>query len=838
MAVGEGIAAALLAPLLEAVGFLEWDIYWSKARGSAFALNMYKCNFAAFLFLCMVVYDSNAPYLDYTIDVVKFNNDPMGYTSQYEKEMQHQMNPVNADSTIQKMLHEQLEQEQFLEQQQVFEHQQLLNQQNFLEQQQQIQRQQIQQQQIQQQQPQQNQQQQQQQQQQDLEQQQQNQQQQIEQQRLQAEDKFIQENQNSQNQHQRRLQVIGEMPVDTNEYVILERRKKTPYDASYQDAAGMTNAEEHKNESYQQRLRSPPPYPESYHRPFDGQAHQIPFIILSALLGIVIGDCAELEALRLIGARRVLVVDTIKPFAAAILGHILLDEALYPAAFLGMILTTLGVYVVLMASLAKVEQIKEKKFRGSMKRRGDLVLTMSNDDLSTGGHSAISDGTDGEDAEIVTIMNDESNRVRMVGMHRRPLSRHDLRADVEELLVDDDDLMMLLEDGRGGCVDATIFCNLDRSSTSSSPDLRKWPNGSSWASKHSLGNISFSSMGSLEGLNMDVNSAMENFDNDDDDFFFPEEEIDADSPPSKHVYDEQNTQVETFPNDMSVAIPDAVPLKPKSLKSALKKSRYNLKDSETNPAEDTKLSPSQKTSPDRADEKPTTPVDTPRKSRSRLNSQNSFVSQSSFVSVDTECGPPPGLYGSEVRRETKFQRTLRLRTGYFLAVVNVLLDAYGSYLTKKHGLGMSTWEINLCRLGFAGAVMSALSILLKLRDFRKRRKQRQSRSHEVLSPLQIRSSRIRPWYRLPRMAAVPWIIVSIGVCFVTFFAPALANFSLFEIPLALSVSLCSVTPLYTLPLGILMKGEKPSRRGYLGAGLSVLGVMILCIWGLDAASLD
>ena len=816
MAVGEGIAAALLAPLLEAVGFLEWDIYWSKARGSAFALNMYKCNFAAFLFLCACVYDRNAPYLDYTIALAKFNNDPMGYTSQYEKEMQHQMNPVNADSTIQAMLHEQqiLEQQLFLEQQQVFEHQQLLNQQQFFEQQQQIQ------------------QQQQQQQQQALEQQQQNQQQQeqlqIEQQRLQDEEKVKRENQeNSQIQHHRHLQVIGEMPVDTNEYVILERRKKTPYDASYQGNTGMINTEEHKNEAYRQRLRSPPAYPESYHRPFDGQAHQIPFIILSALLGIVIGDCCELEALRLIGARRVLVVDTIKPFAAAILGNILLDEALYPAAFFGMILTTLGVYVVLMASLAKVEQIKEKKLRGSMKR---------NDDLSTGGHSAISDGTDGEDAEIVTIMNGESNRVRMVGMHRRPLSRHDLRADVEELLGDDDDLMMLLEDGRGGGIDATIFCNLDRSSTSSSPDLRKWSSGSSWASKQSLGNISFSSMGSLEDLNMDVNAAMENFDNDDEDFFFTDEEIDADSPPPKHVYDDQNTQVETFPNEM---------LKPKCLKSALKKtSRYNLKDNEPNPTvvsednEDTKLIPQQNTSPDRADEKVTTPVDPPRKSRSRLNSQNSFASQSSFVSVDTECGPPPGLYGSEIRRETKFQRTLRLRTGYFLAVVNVLLDTYGSYLTKKHGLGMSTWEINLCRLGFAGAVMSALSIILQVRDFKKRRKQRQARTHEVLSPLQIRSSRIRPWYRLPRLAAVPWIIVSIGVCFVSFFAPALANFSLFEIPLALSVSLCSVTPLYTLPLGILMKGEKPSRRGYLGVVLSVLGVMILCIWGLDAESLD
>ena len=30
MTVSTGVAAALVAPLLEAVGFLEWDIYWSK----------------------------------------------------------------------------------------------------------------------------------------------------------------------------------------------------------------------------------------------------------------------------------------------------------------------------------------------------------------------------------------------------------------------------------------------------------------------------------------------------------------------------------------------------------------------------------------------------------------------------------------------------------------------------------------------------------------------------------------------------------------------------------------------------------------------------------------
>jgi hypothetical protein len=39
MPVSTGVAAALAAPLLEAVGFLEWDIHWSK-QGMLFEFSM------------------------------------------------------------------------------------------------------------------------------------------------------------------------------------------------------------------------------------------------------------------------------------------------------------------------------------------------------------------------------------------------------------------------------------------------------------------------------------------------------------------------------------------------------------------------------------------------------------------------------------------------------------------------------------------------------------------------------------------------------------------------------------------------------------------------------
>ena len=53
MTVSSGVIAALVAPLLEAVGFLEWGIHWTNRGGSAFALNLLKCNLAGFCFIIM-----------------------------------------------------------------------------------------------------------------------------------------------------------------------------------------------------------------------------------------------------------------------------------------------------------------------------------------------------------------------------------------------------------------------------------------------------------------------------------------------------------------------------------------------------------------------------------------------------------------------------------------------------------------------------------------------------------------------------------------------------------------------------------------------------------------
>ncbi|KAL3761821.1 hypothetical protein ACHAW5_001929 [Stephanodiscus triporus] len=70
------------------------------------------------------------------------------------------------------------------------------------------------------------------------------------------------------------------------------------------------------------------------------------YLVLSSTLGIIIGDVLWLEGLRLLGPKRVIVIDSVRPFGAALLGWVVLDEALGPAAFGGMALTVAGVGIV------------------------------------------------------------------------------------------------------------------------------------------------------------------------------------------------------------------------------------------------------------------------------------------------------------------------------------------------------------------------------------------------------------------------------------------------------------------------------------------------------------
>ncbi len=105
------------------------------------------------------------------------------------------------------------------------------------------------------------------------------------------------------------------------------------------------------------------------------------YLILSSTLGIIVGDVLWLEALCILGAKHVIVIDSIKPFGAAILGRVVLDEVLMPPAWGGMILTVVGVGVVAWeeqrsssspppkashsANTAPTQQVKEEEVAGT-----------------------------------------------------------------------------------------------------------------------------------------------------------------------------------------------------------------------------------------------------------------------------------------------------------------------------------------------------------------------------------------------------------------------------------------------------------------------------------------
>ena len=72
----------------------------------------------------------------------------------------------------------------------------------------------------------------------------------------------------------------------------------------------------------------------------------IGFLVVSGLIGIVVGDLFWLEALRRLGAFKVLLIDTLKPFAATFCGRMILGESINEIAYAGIVFTAFGVLIV------------------------------------------------------------------------------------------------------------------------------------------------------------------------------------------------------------------------------------------------------------------------------------------------------------------------------------------------------------------------------------------------------------------------------------------------------------------------------------------------------------
>ena len=79
---------------------------------------------------------------------------------------------------------------------------------------------------------------------------------------------------------------------------------------------------------------------------FQDNLREVGYLILSSVIGIIVGDALWLEALQIIGSRRVIVVDATKPFVGAILDWIIIGEDLLPISLIAMIITAFGVLIV------------------------------------------------------------------------------------------------------------------------------------------------------------------------------------------------------------------------------------------------------------------------------------------------------------------------------------------------------------------------------------------------------------------------------------------------------------------------------------------------------------
>jgi drug/metabolite transporter (DMT)-like permease len=210
----------------------------------------------------------------------------------------------------------------------------------------------------------------------------------------------------------------------------------------------------------------------------------------------------------------------------------------------------------------------------------------------------------------------------------------------------------------------------------------------------------------------------------------------------------------------------------------------------------------------------------------RLPSSNK--QQSSHSSTETENGQAENTGIDQVVNmvdPSSAPPVRDLKRGYPYAILNVVLDTYGAILIKQHGTALNVWEINLLRFGFAGVLMLVVSLTLSTSQrfvwFTKGTGTDETTVHTTTTTTS--------WYALPwkEMSWSSWLHVSVSVLLVTFVTPSLSNYALFQIALALALTLGSVGPLYSLPLTYLLQNEVPTFRGVLGAMLAVAGVAVL-----------
>jgi len=176
-------------------------------------------------------------------------------------------------------------------------------------------------------------------------------------------------------------------------------------------------------------------------------------------------------------------------------------------------------------------------------------------------------------------------------------------------------------------------------------------------------------------------------------------------------------------------------------------------------------------------------------------------------------GTPPGSACNEQEEINANHEQSTWTKGYIYAALNVIFDVYGSVLTKQHAKTLSTWDINTIRFGSAGALLSLIVFL--------------ANSSRFLRLYKGKSEARRNQLTLPLLNVRGWGKVLIGISLVTYLTPALSQYALFRVDLAVALTLGSIGPIYSLPLVWLMKGETISKRAVIGSIIGCLGIVPL-----------
>jgi drug/metabolite transporter (DMT)-like permease len=163
--------------------------------------------------------------------------------------------------------------------------------------------------------------------------------------------------------------------------------------------------------------------------------------------------------------------------------------------------------------------------------------------------------------------------------------------------------------------------------------------------------------------------------------------------------------------------------------------------------------------------------------------------------------------------------------GLFTGVINVIFDVYGSVLIKDTAEDMAPWTIAGMRFGFASIVLGSMFFGLRI----SRHVCLQATGKQSGTKQQSQQTWQYKDSHLPNLSTKSWQLVLLGVFFATFLNPIMTSYAVFHLPLAVFMTLISMTPVWALPLAYLFKGEKITNRAVIGSVLAVAGIVPLLL---------